>query len=264
MSYMHLFMNQKPVVQELRRTIKHQTLLVQLKKSVSLVLQEQITILENSTLFSYPPWRTYVPLPDLPDLDPDIARSATTETMSPPQIRWRFTNPRGRTPPTVVPARSCTWEVPWSGRLYLAPLDAVIAKDTLEYYRVSLVINCLGLNMNGSINSDWRISQKRKQSNILYINFPVGYGIRQLPWADVFTKIKTNLENGNVVFVHCKNGTDRSGFALFAFLRITYCLSQDVILKALSGRIRAQDFPFTYYNREIAWLNAEWPSRQTW
>jgi len=78
------------------------------------------------------------------------------------QFRWIYANPRYRTPPAIVPACSYPRKTPWNGRLYLAPLDAVIAEDTLKYYNVSLVVNCLRMySQNGVTQAQMRHYQAR-------------------------------------------------------------------------------------------------------
>jgi len=256
---MNLFINQTSLVESLRRAITHQGLLEVLGDIDSPVLQITSAILGACNLLFPTHHRMHMRLPDLPDLDADVERNAPTQTVRPPPIRWIYANPRCRTPPTIVPACSYPWKTPWTGRLYLAPLDAVIAEDTLRYYSVSLVVNCLGMYSQSGMTPEWRVSQKRRRPNIQYIDFPIGYGINRMPWENVFKQIASHLHDGKVVFVHCKNGRDRSGFALFAFLRLYYRLPHDLALSALSGRIRAQDFPFARFAKEIAWINSVVP-----
>ena len=107
-----------------------------------------------------------------------------------------------------------------------------------------------------SIAHEWQVSQRKRFAGIDYLDFPIGYGINRLPWEDAFTRVQEYLNRGRVVFVHCKNGRDRSGFVLYAFLRLQCRFTHSDAVASLSGRVRAQDFPSDRFAREILWINS--------
>ena len=54
----------------------------------------------------------------------------------------------------------------------------------------------------------------------------------------VFELVEQALsEETTVLFVHCKNGRDRSGVTVYMLLRIVYSFSDDEALSALASRV---------------------------
>ena len=231
----------------LQRQTEHKQILLALQTCLPTHLQSKLTeILSTNVLFE--PGRTsHAQLLPLPAID-----FSSTFGQHEPPIRWVHASPRGQTPPSLVPAVVTSGTRLWHGKLYLAPLDAVLSGATLKYYSVGLVINCLGMYTREGLSHTWQISHRKQDPGVQYVDFPTGYELNRLPWAEVFKLASQYLSSGKTVFVHCRDGKDRSAYAVYQFLRRFYHCSHASSLCAIQVRVTIDDLKRSRVWREIS------------
>ena len=166
--------------------------------------------------------------------------SGWQQIRSEPHVHYQFAEPICRTSPAEVP-------IPVRGRLYYGTLDHRLSLEWLAWRRVTHVINTCG---EWAYRRDPRAPRARTQEwTLLHRDENMPATIKFKDWCPTFagdrTRAQTVFEQAErvldddktVLFIHCKNGRDRSGVTVYMLLRILYSFSHDDALRALASRV---------------------------
>jgi len=140
-----------------------------------------------------------------------------------PQIAWRYaTTNYSRDPDLVPPVEDYK---PWSGTLFIGTLDHAIDSQTLSHYNVAAIFSTLNLYHGTELGHDTKIAMQHRKSGIEYLDWCPNH--RGKSPEQAFNRLQALLSHGKTVLVHCRNGRDRSVFAVWAFLCLYYRYTED-------------------------------------
>ena len=153
-------------------------------------------------------------------------------------INFKFAAEICRTPPARIDVPSA------EGRLMYGTLDHRLSEPWLRQQKITHTINCLGkfLGRRGeqTHNPHW---------DILHAPEAIFPGVASLDWCfgnpqdrrnvDTFFQNIFNLlqRSTTVIYVHCKNGRDRSAGMVYAILRICFAYEHEAARAALQTRL---------------------------
>ena len=116
------------------------------------------------------------------------------------------------------------------GSLYLGGLSHAVHQDWLRWRGVTHVVCCLGrLNGANTVNEHWKRASEARitDGSVHYKDWCINNGSHRGWGADFLQQIAALLRvPQNCVFIHCKNGRDRSAMTVFALLRLGLSLPE--------------------------------------
>ena len=173
-----------------------------------------------------------------------------------PTIFYIYESANCKVPPAKVmlPSGIIQGTLLWGG------LSPVLNIKWLRWRRITLVVNCMG-SMNGTWpdpNYERALQARENSHGIEYLDWSINHEPSRIYYPWVFAKIADILKRpGTCVYIHCKNGRDRSVATVFALLRLQYCLSYVDAYQALQSRIGKDGQPCANLgnnNHNIQWV----------
>ena len=132
----------------------------------------------------------------------------------------------------------------WNGKLYLGSISAAISKDWTSWAGVTHIVCVLGRFAGQEEATEWREAHMWRYKGVCYLDWSISYVEEHQRWREVFHLISDALEDeSNVVLVHCKNGKDRSCYAVYAFLRLRYGMNHKDALTWVQERVGTDGIP---------------------
>ena len=162
------------------------------------------------------------------------------EVSSEPQVIYQFASNIWRTSPAEV-------FIPAPGHLCYGTIDHRLSERWLNWRGVTHVINVLGQwtpqqdpRAPKVVTPEWVLLHKPeiRPANIKFMDWCPTYARDRARAQSVFELVEQALcKETTVLFVHCKNGRDRSGTTVYMLLRIVFNFSHDEALSALRARV---------------------------
>ena len=132
-----------------------------------------------------------------------------------------------------------------SGRLYIGSLSAAISESWLQWAGVTHVVCVLGkFASSNEVTAEWVAAHEKRFRGISYLDWAINSPAQRIYWREAFFLMSDALDSAaNVVLVHCRNGKDRSCFAVYAFLRLVHEMDHADALWHVSQRVDQRGYP---------------------
>ena len=159
-------------------------------------------------------------------------------------------------PPALISTRK------WNGRLYIGSVSAAISESWLRWAAVTHVVCVLGKYAGANdLATEWVVAHKNRFRGIKYLDWAINFPTQRKYWREVFSQMSDALDSAaNVVLVHCRNGKDRSCFAVYAFLRLVHHMDHQTALWHVSQRVDQRGYPLFDVARQrselMEWVDA--------
>ena len=105
------------------------------------------------------------------------------------------------------------------------------------------MLNCVGQYTGSSdarsTNPVWAVTHHPENfiQGVVFLDWCFRNVPNRRAFAETFECVGHELKrSGTVVYVHCRNGQDRSGVTVYALLRVLFLLGHDAALLAMQGR----------------------------
>ena len=110
----------------------------------------------------------------------------------------------------------------------------------MRWRQVTHVLNCVGQYLrDGRENPDWTVvhQQEHRLGGVIYMNWCLTFNRDRSTYYDVFNRLLASLQDPHtVLYVHCRNGKDRSATTVYALLRVLFGMDDDEAWIALQER----------------------------
>lgn len=162
--------------------------------------------------------------------------STDSEARREPMPWFRYAKPSCRSPPAVVVC-------PGEGALLYGPVAYRLDGAWMSWRGVTHVLNCVGQYTGSSdarsTNPDWAVTHHPDNifQGVVFLDWCFTNVPSRRAFAKTFECVGHELQRSStVVYVHCRNGQDRSGVTVYALLRVLFHLGHDDALLAMQRR----------------------------
>ena len=158
-----------------------------------------------------------------------------------PSIEYQFEGRHACVPPALIASETGKW----TGRLYIGSLSAAISESWLRWAGVTHVVCVLGKYAgSNTVAVEWSVAHQQRYGGISYLDWAINAPAQRLNWREAFSLLSDALDSAaNVVLVHCRNGKDRSCFAVYAFLRLVHEMDHTDALRHVYQRVDQKGYP---------------------
>ena len=158
-----------------------------------------------------------------------------------PSIQCEFEEKHVRVPPAHITSVTNLW----NGRLYVGSLSAAISESWLRWAAVTHVVCVLGQYAGANdLATEWVVAFNNRLRGIKYLDWPINISTQCNYWRVVFAQMSDALDSAaDAVLVHCRNGKDRSCFAVYASLRLVHHMDHQTALRHVSQRVDRYGYP---------------------
>ncbi len=126
------------------------------------------------------------------------------------------------------------------GLLLWGGLSPALSTPWLRYHGVVLVVNCIGkFGRGGVVSPQWTLAQNAREADgISSLLWCINSSFDQRRYLPIFNAVHAVLGRpSGAVYIHCKNGKDRSAFTVYSFLQLMYGVSEDQAREAVGNRL---------------------------
>ena len=156
-----------------------------------------------------------------------------------PCVHYQHERPDCQSPPGEVVLPVLAARLMWGG------LSPVLNRAWLEWQGVTHVLNCLGAKRkDGAPDPYYDLALQARlgdtsigDTSIEYIDFCINHFGQRSAYLPIFVRLENILKNPNAcLYVHCRNGKDRSAITVYALLRVRFFVDADTAASALQSR----------------------------